>query len=168
MQPSLKPAHFDCDVLIAGAGPVGTVLALDLASRGIRVRLLEQRAFHQPPSAKSNHVSSRSMEILRRLGISQLIRNAGLPADYPNDVAFRTTVTGLEMSRIPIPSREDRFTDSSGPDGWWPTPEPPHRINQIYLEPLLLQQAAQHPGITLMTLMATQIPPSMATSNSPT
>ncbi len=30
-----------------------------------------------------------------------------------------------------------------GPDGWWPTPEPPHRINQIYLEPVLVECAGR-------------------------
>jgi hypothetical protein len=31
----------------------------------------------------------------------------------------------------------------SGSDTWWPTPEPPHRINQIYLEPVLFAHAAR-------------------------
>ena len=38
----------------------------------------------------------------------------------------------------------------SGPDGWWPTSEPPHRINQIYLEPILLEHTAKLPGVTLL------------------
>ena len=46
--------------------------------------------------------------------------------------------------------RQDRYTETSGPDGWWPTPEPPHRINQIYLEPILLEHAANLPGVTLL------------------
>jgi hypothetical protein len=77
------------------------------------------------------------MEIFRRLGIAGTVRAAGLPIDYPNDVAFRTTATGIEMARIPIPCRAYRYTAKGGPDTWWPTPEPPHRINQIYLEPVL-------------------------------
>ena len=44
-------------------------------------------------------------------------------------------MTGTELTRIPIPCRRDRYTETQGPDAWWPTPEPPHRINQIYLEP---------------------------------
>src|SRR5262249_10331840 len=77
-------------------------------------------------------------------------RSAGLPEDYPNDVVFRTTVTGLELTRIPIPGRRDRYTDKSGPDGWWPTPEPPHRINQLFLEPILLEHTAALDGVTLL------------------
>jgi 2-polyprenyl-6-methoxyphenol hydroxylase-like FAD-dependent oxidoreductase len=129
-------------VLIVGAGPVGLTLALDLASRGVDVVIAELREAGEPPSVKCNHVSARSMEIFRRLGIAKTLRDAGLPADYPNDASYRTTATGIELSRIPIPCRAERYTATGGPDTWWPTPEPPHRINQIYLEPLLFAHAA--------------------------
>jgi 2-polyprenyl-6-methoxyphenol hydroxylase-like FAD-dependent oxidoreductase len=140
---------YDTDIFIAGAGPVGLTLAMDLSARGVRVTLAEPRRFAEPPNVKCNHVSARSMEIFRRLGLARALRDAGLPADYPNDVVFRTSVTGTELTRIPIPCRRDRYTDTTGPDGWWPTPEPPHRINQIYLEPILLRHAAALPGVTL-------------------
>ena len=139
----------DTDIFVAGAGPVGLTLAMDLSQRGLRVTLAEPRHFAQPPNVKCNHVSARSMEIFRRLGLAAALRDAGLPADYPNDVVFRTSVTGTELTRIAIPCRRDRYSDRSGPDGDWPTPEPPHRINQIYLEPMLLRHAARLPGVTL-------------------
>src|ERR1700733_15556947 len=85
-------------VLIAGGGPVGLTVAMDLAWRGISVTVLESRAPGEPPSVKCNHVSARTMEIVRRLGVVEAVRNTGLPADYPNDVAFRTTTTGIEFS----------------------------------------------------------------------
>ncbi len=138
------------DVLIVGAGPVGLTLAMDLAGRGIKVVIAEMRHYMEPPNVKCNHVAARTMEQFRRLGVAQKLRHAGLPADYPNDAAFRTRVTGAEFARIPIPCRQDRYTDTSGPDGWWPTPEPAHRINQIYLEPILLEHAASLPGVTLL------------------
>jgi 2-polyprenyl-6-methoxyphenol hydroxylase-like FAD-dependent oxidoreductase len=138
-------------VLIVGGGPVGLTLAMDLAWRGVDVIVAEMRPPGEPPSVKCNHVSARSMEIFRRLGIAEKVRNAGLPADYPNDCAYRTTATGIELSRIPIPSRIERFTAKDGPDGWWPTPEPPHRINQIYLEPLLFQHAALLPNVRVLS-----------------
>ena len=55
-------------VLVIGAGPVGLTLAMDLATRGIEVTVVETRSAGEPPSVKCNHVSSRSMEIFRRLG----------------------------------------------------------------------------------------------------
>ncbi|HWV51558.1 FAD-dependent oxidoreductase [Pseudorhodoplanes sp.] len=139
-------------VLIVGAGPVGLIGALDLAWRGIDVVIVEQRYAGEPPPVKCNHVSSRSMEILRRLGLAEAIRAAGLPHDYPNDVAFCTTVTGTEFSRIRIPSVNGRSEPPSveHPDSTWPTPEPPHRINQLYLEPILFEHAAKEPRIRIL------------------
>jgi 2-polyprenyl-6-methoxyphenol hydroxylase-like FAD-dependent oxidoreductase len=134
-------------VLVVGGGPVGTTLAMDLAWRGIDVVVAEQRQRGELPSVKCNHVSARTMEVFRRLGIVQRVRDAGLPHDHANDVAFRTTTTGIEFARIPIPCRRDRYSVKNGPDGWWPTPEPPHRINQIYLEPVLVECAAAMPGL---------------------
>jgi 2-polyprenyl-6-methoxyphenol hydroxylase-like FAD-dependent oxidoreductase len=139
------------EVLIVGAGPVGLTLAIDLARRGVSVTLAETRAAGEPPPVKCNHVSARTMEIFRRLGVARAVREAGLPGDYPNDVAFRTTATGIELARIPIPCRAERYTARGGPDTWWPTPEPPHRINQIYLEPVLFTYAAAIPGLRILT-----------------
>ncbi|MEO8523428.1 MAG: FAD-dependent oxidoreductase [Caldimonas sp.] len=140
----------EADVAIVGAGPVGLVLATDLAQRGCRVVIVETRHRGEPPSVKCNHVAARTMESLRRLGVADRVRQNGLPDDFPNDVVFRTSVTGTELSRIPIPGRSTRFSDTSGPDGWWPTAEPPHRINQIFLEPILFEHAAAQPGVTIV------------------
>lgn len=138
------------DVLIVGAGPVGLTLAIDLAWRGIDVTVVETRAAAAAPDPKCNHVAARTMEIFRRLGLADKVRNAGLPADYPHDISYRTTFTGTELTRIPIPCRRDRFTATDGPDGNWPTPEPPHRINQIFLEPILFEHAAAQPRIRII------------------
>ena len=139
----------DCSVLIVGGGPVGLTLAMDLAWRGIDVVVVERRRRGEPPSAKCNHVSARSMEIFRRLGVAGKARNTGLPPDYANDVSYRTSFTGQELARIPIPCRRDRYDATEGPDVGWPTPEPPHRINQIFLEPVLFDHAAQMPRLTI-------------------
>ncbi|MBN8758490.1 MULTISPECIES: FAD-dependent oxidoreductase [unclassified Variovorax] len=137
-------------VLIVGGGPVGLTLAIDLAQRGIDVLVAETRHRGEAPSVKCNHISARSMEILRRLGVAPAMRAAGLPDDYPNDVAYRTSFTGTEISRIPIPARKDRYTATGGPDTWWPTPEPPHRVNQIYLEPVLFAHAEATPNLRIL------------------
>ena len=142
--------QIDTEVLVVGGGPVGLTLAMDLARRGIDVTIAERRAAGEPPSVRCNHVGARTMEIFRRLGVVGAVRDAGLPADYPNDVAFRTTATGIELGRIPIPCRAQRYTAKGGPDTWWPTPEPPHRINQIYLEPVLFAYAAAIPRLRIL------------------
>jgi len=143
-------ANIETRVLIAGAGPVGLVLAMELAARDIPVLIVEPRRRLEPPNVKCNHVSARSMEIFRRLGVAAKVRAAGLPEDYPHDISYRTTTTGQELTRIPIPCRRDRYTATQGPDTGWPTAEPPHRINQIYLEPILFLHAEAQPGITIL------------------
>lgn len=137
-------------VIIVGAGPVGLCLALDLAERGIETIIAERRPAGANETVRCNHVSSRTMEAFRRLGFADKVRAVGLPDDYPNDVAVRTRATGRELTRIPIPCRRDRFTAKDVPDGWWPTPEPPHRVNQLFFEPILFERAQECTRITIL------------------
>lgn len=140
-------ATLEPDVLIVGAGPVGMTLALCLAQRRVRCTVVELKVAHAATEVKCNHISARSMEIYRRLGVAGDLRASGLPDDYPHDVSYRTSTVGQEITRIHIPGRLTRLTDRSGPDGWWPTPEPPHRLNQRYIEPILARHVQQHPLI---------------------
>ena len=66
------------DVLVVGAGPTGLTLAVDLGMRGVRCVLLEQKEapLFLPKMERSN---ARSMEIYRRMGLAEKIRDAGLP-----------------------------------------------------------------------------------------
>jgi 2-polyprenyl-6-methoxyphenol hydroxylase-like FAD-dependent oxidoreductase len=62
----------DVDVLIAGAGPTGLVLACDLARRGVRVRLIERG----PEAARGSRgftLKPRSLEILDDLGVADSV-----------------------------------------------------------------------------------------------
>src|SRR5215207_7675399 len=95
----------DATVIIAGGGPVGLTLAMELASRGVDVLVLERREHAEPPSVKCNHISARSMEIFRRLGVGEELRAAGLPSDHSHDVAYRVSFLGREQGRtIPCSS----------------------------------------------------------------
>jgi 2-polyprenyl-6-methoxyphenol hydroxylase-like FAD-dependent oxidoreductase len=143
-------SQIDKPVLIVGGGPVGMTMALCLAKRGIPSCLVELRSAETLPDVKCNHISSRSMELFRSLGISQDLRAAGLPDNYPHDVSYRTSTLGEEIARIHIPGRNTRLTDHSGPDGNWPTPEPPHRINQRYIEPILRRHVQKQSLITCL------------------
>jgi phytoene dehydrogenase-like protein len=93
----------DTRVLVVGGGPVGLSLAMDLAWRGIAVVVAELRHRGEAPSVKCNHVAARTIEMFRRLGVAASVRDAGLPHDYPNDVAYRLTTTGTEARAHPDP-----------------------------------------------------------------
>jgi 2-polyprenyl-6-methoxyphenol hydroxylase-like FAD-dependent oxidoreductase len=60
----------DAEVLIAGAGPTGLVLALWLARRGIRVRIVDR---NREPVAHSRAlaVQARTLEFYRQLGFAE-------------------------------------------------------------------------------------------------
>ncbi len=121
------------NVVIAGGGPVGLVLALELGLRGVRCILLND----QPTTArhpKANAVSSRTMEHLRRLGVARRLRARGLDDDHPTDVSYFTRLTGYEIGRLRQPSRAEAMRRARVGEGDWASPEPPHRVSQIFLE----------------------------------
>ena len=90
-------------VLIAGAGPVGLTLAIDLAWRGVDCLLVDpQREVHPHPRAIS--IGVRSMEHFRRLGIDQEVIDAGVPREPPLDVVYVTRLLGREIFRFRLPS----------------------------------------------------------------
>ncbi|WP_086821020.1 FAD-dependent monooxygenase [Allokutzneria sp. NRRL B-24872] len=64
------------DVMISGAGPTGLVLALDLARRGIAVRVLERSPRPQTGS-RGKTLHARSVEIMADLGVGPRIAEIG-------------------------------------------------------------------------------------------
>ncbi|MDW3684517.1 FAD-dependent monooxygenase [Cupriavidus sp. CV2] len=139
------------DVAIIGGGPAGLMLAIELGCRNVRCVLLEDD-LDPPAFPKANATSSRTMEHYRRRGFAQAIRALGLPPAHPQDVVYRTQLCGVELARFKIPSREQaRSRASVGDygDAAWPTPELPHRAQQMYIEPVLRQQAASYGSVQL-------------------
>ncbi len=93
----------DAPVLIAGAGPVGLTLALDLAWRNIRSVLVEPLTeVQRHPRAIS--IGVRTMEHFRRLGLDQKTIDAGVPRHRALDVVYTTRMLGREIFRFYIPS----------------------------------------------------------------
>ena len=152
--PSSGPARggdtLHTHVAIIGAGPAGLMLAIELGCRGVPCVLIEQQ-LNPPTLPKANATSARTMEHYRRRGFAHRVRAVGLAADHPQDVMYCTRLGGHELARFHMPSRTQTATRSDFGDygeAAWPTPELPHRAQQVYIEPILREQVARHASVT--------------------
>ena len=138
----------DSDVLIVGAGPTGLTLAIDLGRRGIRCTLIEQKA--EPAFLpKMERINARSMEIYRRMGLSEKIRAAGLRADCPMDVYIVLSLTQRPLLHLAYPSvAQAQAQTRATNDGTLPL-EPYQLISQYTLEPLLKSVAEGIPAVNV-------------------
>ena len=135
-------------VLIVGGGPAGLVLAIELGRRGVPCTLFE-RNVGPPTFPKANSTTSRTMEHYRRLGIAADIRRLGLPDDYPPDIAYYTRFAAYELARLHWPSRGEELRTRHTADARWPTPEPVHRAQQMFIEPVLKRHVETLPAVDL-------------------
>jgi len=99
------------DVLVVGAGPAGTALAIDLARRGVAVRLID-KAPHAFDGSRAKGIQPRTLEILDDLGALGDIIDQG--ALYPP--------MGIHLGPITVPFRMmakgKRRVDTPYPDTW--------------------------------------------------
>ena len=134
-------AQVDVPVLIAGGGPVGLTLAVELGLRKIPCILVEKRdgTLTVP---RMSQVSTRGMEFCRRWGIAEQVRNAVWTNTHTLDFVYLTSLVGDEIARLKVPSYQDR-----GPLDY--TPEGPCHCPQIYFDPIMADLARTFPSVTL-------------------
>ncbi|MCW5774212.1 MAG: FAD-dependent monooxygenase, partial [Rhodospirillaceae bacterium] len=132
--------------VIAGGGPVGMIVALELGRRGVRCVLLNDRP-GIAISPKANATSPRSMEHLRRLGIAARFRALGLPPDFSTDVTYFTRLSGYELARLKLPGWAEAVAETARGEGPWPGPEPAHRGSQLFLEQAMFDRLADFPAV---------------------
>jgi 2-polyprenyl-6-methoxyphenol hydroxylase-like FAD-dependent oxidoreductase len=87
----------DVDVLIVGAGPAGTALALELARGGVASTVLE-RSSAPPLHPKMDFLNARTMEHYARLGMESDIREHGVPEDRDFRFLWRRDLDGPILS----------------------------------------------------------------------
>jgi 2-polyprenyl-6-methoxyphenol hydroxylase-like FAD-dependent oxidoreductase len=137
----------DAQVLIVGAGPVGLTLAIDLGRRGVRCTLVERNETSiQLP--KMERCNVRTMEIFRRLGIAEQVRDAGLPREAPMDVFLAPSMAAPPIVHLPYPSVADAKAAIAANNDGRPL-EPYQLISQYTLEPLLRRIAETLPSVTI-------------------
>ena len=129
-----------CDVLIAGAGPVGLSLAIELGTRGVSCLAVERNdRVGRSPRAKTTNVRTR--EHLRRWGIADALRQASpIPPDYPPNVVFATRMDGPCLARFENAFNGSRVrNDLYSEEAQW--------VPQYTLEEVLRAKATSLPGV---------------------
>ncbi|RAI60868.1 FAD-dependent monooxygenase [Roseicella frigidaeris] len=86
----------ETEILIAGAGPTGLVLALSLARRGIACRILD-RAAGPGEASRAMVVQARTLEFYRALGLAERVVAGGVPVE-----AVHLIEAGAEAARLPL------------------------------------------------------------------
>ena len=130
------------DVLIVGAGPVGSALAIELGRQNVRCLVVERRTGRSPqPRAKLSNI--RTMTLMRRWGLADRVRALSpLPASFPSDIAFVTRLRGWELTRFPNAL-------STAVDRKRPYPEPAQQVPQDVLEDILRDHARTLSSVTV-------------------
>ena len=128
-------------VLIAGGGPVGLALAIELGWRGVDCLVIEETD-GQIRFPTANRLSCRTMEFLRRWGIADEPRYRGFKSDFPNTTVYLTGLNGHELVRFNHPANGE--TDAR----WLVSPEGPvWSPSMFYFNPILRQKAAALPSV---------------------
>lgn len=123
-------------VIIAGAGVAGLTVALAFAERGYPVKLFEQASRLEAAGA-GIQLSPNATRILRKLGVLDRLLPAAL---RPEAVVLKDAGTLRELARVPL---------GQAAEARWQAPYlVTHRAD---LQAALLAQAAERPGIELIT-----------------
>lgn len=142
------PESFSTPVLVVGAGPVGAVLALELAHHNIPSMLVE-RSVSPSRHPKMDYINGRSMELLRRLGLSGEIRARGIAAEHPANFVWTRGFDEPPVAVWQYPSVDEaaeRFSRRN--DGTMPV-EPYQRVQGSLLEDIVRREARANPLIDM-------------------
>ncbi|MEK7340766.1 MAG: FAD-dependent monooxygenase, partial [Candidatus Binatota bacterium] len=128
-------------VLIAGGGPTGLALAIELGRRGIPCLVVEQ-GDGSVEFPTTNLVNTRTCEHLRRWGLADRVRyDAGFPADYPRNYVFVTRMNGYELARFDHPANGDPKSRSPH------SPEGRIWVSKPFFDPVLHKYVKTLPAV---------------------
>lgn len=133
-------------VLIVGAGPVGAVLALELARHDIHCLLID-RSLTASRHPKMDYLNGRSMELLRRLGLSEEIRARGISPRHAFNFIWSRDFTEPPVATWNYASvAELRERIATVNDGSVPV-EPHQRLPGSLLEQILRERVRACPTV---------------------
>src|SRR5262245_37154803 len=133
-----RPMHVQ--VLIAGGGPTGLVLAAELSRHGVASVLAERNA-HTTLFPKMDITNGASMELLRRLGVDAELRAVGVGPEHSFDVIFAASLNGPVHGRWRQPSvDEQRKSIAATADGTVPG-QSWQRCSQAIFEAMMMDRA---------------------------
>ncbi|WP_327156036.1 FAD-dependent monooxygenase [Streptomyces tubercidicus] len=87
-------------VLIVGGGPVGLVLACELLSQGVPVRVIDGTPPGSSLHSRAIVVWPRSLELLHRIGAAEPLAEAGNRLDAVSYYSEKRPLGSIEMSRL--------------------------------------------------------------------
>ena len=129
-------------VLVCGGGPTGLALAIELGLREINCVVVEPRLHPTRLRPRAKTLNTRTLEHFRRRGIADRIREiAPLPPEWSQDIAFRTSFLGREITRI---------TGVLGLGLEDVSPELGQQLPQYLLEEVLREVASEIPSVELL------------------
>ncbi len=132
----------DYDVLVAGAGPVGLMLAAELQLAGTRVLVVERRE-ELDSAIKAEGINAASAEAFDRRGLLPALLALHRPfTNAPEAVGserprFAGHFGGIQVPADPVDDDDPALRDR-GPAGWGPL-----QVPQVEVEQILGQRAAQ-------------------------
>jgi len=141
----MEKTRIDVPVLVIGAGPIGLGMALDLGWRGIGCLVVEREAdrsaaINAHPRAAA--ITPRTMEFLRRWGVSQNVYHSGFPLDLDMNIVYCIDMQG--------PLVHVQHFDAIGRRPLTPhSPERRNRCPQFMYDPILEAGLGLYPQVQL-------------------
>lgn len=125
-------------VLVVGAGPVGLTMAVELSHYGVGSLVVErnQTTTRHP---KMDLTNGRCMDLFRRTGLADKIREAGVSQDSSYDIIWATDLKpgSHELHRFCYPGNRVEFWRRRNQNDGTLSLEAPLRVSQILIEPVI-------------------------------
>jgi 2-polyprenyl-6-methoxyphenol hydroxylase-like FAD-dependent oxidoreductase len=128
------------DILIAGAGPTGLTLAIDLLRRGVSVRIID-RATRPDRGVRGKGLQPRTLEVFDDLGVLPRLLEAGSP--YP---AIHVHAGGIVVQQTRIDEVHQPSPDIPYPNLWM---VPQYRTEEVLRDRLAALGGAVEWGVEL-------------------